>query len=203
MLIHLEYSKSFIGTPLYSDVEKMSTLKRSAMADGLLLKTVRQSPGLSLYELHNRLKWSIGKVDGSKDRLLASRKIAVTELNRNGRHVSLIYAKMPKPVSDISVPKTMLHPSNPAWTHESTFYALDSTNIGVSGERFPDWERFALFKARTKPICARNRVHLKIPKQFAVFYDLEHKHFTSTVAENRFLITIDGDIIARIPEKSH
>jgi hypothetical protein len=179
-------------------MSKMS--KRSAMADTLLLKAIQESPGLSLYELHNRLGWSIGKVDGSKDRLLASRRIAVTELNRNGRHVNLVYPRSKEAHSTVSVPKTLLHMSNPTWTHESIFYALDSANIGVTGKPFPEWEKYARFKAKVKPVSLKNKLILKIPKQFSLFYDLERKHYTPSVFDNRVLITIDGDIVTKLPE---
>jgi len=173
--------------------------RRSPSVDRVLLRAVKESPGLSLYELHKRLKWSIGRVDGSKNRLLASKKIIITEIDRNGRHVTLVHPRPKTPQTDITVPKALLHMPNPAWNHQAIFYALDNLSIGITGERFLEWERAASFKERVKPHIKKGSIVLKVPQRFIKFYSLENKHVTKSVADNRVLLTVDGNIVKELP----
>lgn len=58
-----------------------------------LLEVVRESPGLSLYELAGVLKWTIGRVHGTAKRLLNSKRIYIRPIVRNGRRANLVYPR--------------------------------------------------------------------------------------------------------------
>lgn len=202
MISVLEYSTTFYEpVEVFTLIEMRITMpnRRSPTVDRALLEMIKAAPGLSLYELHNRLKWSIGRVDGSKNRLLASKKIIVTEIDRNGRHVALVYPRPRNPQNSVTIPKSLLHMSNPAWKHQAIFYALDSLSIGITGERYPEWEKGARFKEKIKPHYRKGNISLKIPQTFVEFYGLENKHVTKSVADNHVLLTIDGNIVKELP----
>ncbi len=173
--------------------------KRSPSVDRALLETIQKYPGLSLYELHKRLRWSIGRVDGSKNRLLLSKKIIVTEINRNGRRVALVYPKPRTTQDSVTIPKSLLHVSNPAWKRQAIFYALDSLSIGITGERFPEWEKVARFKEKVRPHSQNGNIRVDIPQPFVEFYGLKNKHLTKSLADSHVLLTIDGNIVKELP----
>jgi hypothetical protein len=50
---------------------------RAKVTDALIEGIVRDSPGLSLYQLKRRTKWNVGKVDGSVRRLLNAGKVFI------------------------------------------------------------------------------------------------------------------------------
>ena len=206
MMNVLEYSKTFyksLRVLAFINMSIKKTIKmpnrRSPAVDRELLEMIKAAPGLSLYELHNRLKWSIGRVDGSKNRLLASKKIIVTEIDRNGRHVALVYPRSRNSQNSVTIPKSFLRMSNPAWKHQAIFYALDNLSIGITGEQFLEWENAARFKEKVKPQSQKGNIHLRIPQDFVKFYGLENKHITKSVADNRVLLTVDGNIVRERP----
>lgn len=170
-------------------------MRPSMRADALLLQTIRKSPGLSLYELRKLTKWSNGKVDGSLRRLLNSKKILVSAIDRNGRRVNLVYPRSKKPRTTIEIPKSLLQIGNPIWKDTAFLYALDALSIGVTGERFPEWETVASFKAKINLMRKKNHLALTIPKKFVNFYHLNDKQLTKTIADNNLLLTINGSII--------
>jgi hypothetical protein len=165
--------------------------------DRLLLRTIRESPGLSLYELRKLLKWSNGKVDGSLRRLLHAKKIVITAIARNGRSVQLVYPKHKMSNNLIEIPASLITVGNPAWKDSAYFYALDNLSFGVTRKPFRDWENAAGFKAKVRPVSERNRLILIVPKKFEEFYHLSDKHLTKTVADNNVLVTITGTVIER------
>jgi hypothetical protein len=97
-------------------------------------RLVRESPGLSLYQIAKRTKWRIGKVDGSVRRLVNAKRVFLVGDERNGRKVSLVFPSRLKPVLTITVPSGLLKGGNPTWLNEANVYALDNHTIGITGE---------------------------------------------------------------------
>jgi len=161
----------------------------------MLLTTIRKEPGLSLYELGQVMRWSNGKVDGSLRRLLNERKIVINAIERNGRPVHLAYPKQRLPYNIVEIPKSLLNLGNPTWKDVAFFYALDNLSLGITGKRFPDWERVSSFSGKAKLLNKKDRFVVTIPEKFANFYRLSEKHLTKSIADNNVLLTIDGTII--------
>lgn len=164
--------------------------------DQALLHVVRRYPGLSQYELANKLKWSIGRVDGAARRLLNSKEVYIRVLERNGRRVNLIYPKGERPRDVIEIPESLLETANPTWEEEAFIYALDHVTIGISGREIPDWSEIACFSSRV-PLRRGDgdKVSLTIPEKFVHFYNLEKKHRVVFLNGNNVLVTVSGDII--------
>lgn len=168
--------------------------------DQILLKVIRDYPGLSQYELGKKIKWTIGRVDGAVRRLLNSKEVYVTVIERNGRRVNLVYPKDQKPSDVIEVRESLLKTTNPStrslWQEEAFIYALDNVTIGISGCEIPDWSEAACFNSRI-PIERSDdgKVSLRIPERFVNFYNLERKHRVAFLNGNNILVTVSGDII--------
>ena len=168
--------------------------------DQVLLEVVRNYPGLSQYELCKKLKWTVGRVDGTVRRLLNSKEVYVTVIERNGRRVNLAYPKDQKPSNMIEIPESLLKTANPSartvWQEEAFIYALDNVTIGISGCEIPEWSEIACFNS--KVLIRRgdnNKVFLRIPEKFVNFYNLEKKHRVVFLNGNNILVTVSGDII--------
>lgn len=165
--------------------------------DDMLLQVIRQNPGLSMYELAKLLKWSIGKTDGSVRRLTNSNKVQICSIERNGRRVTLVYPKSRKSFDEtVEVPKKLLTIGNPLWKDNGYVYALDDTNIGITGKPFSQWQNNASFREKVKLVDKKDHFALKIPQRFVAFYHLQDKHLTKTVNGNRLILTIDGRLIS-------
>jgi len=169
--------------------------KRGKESDETVLDIIKNSPGLSQYELASKLKWSSGHVDGSIRRLLKANKIFIRIIERNGRRVNLVYPEEKKPSNLIEVPSELLEVSNPSWSDQAFFYALDSSTIGVSGYETPEWGEISCF-TRNVPITRDNEKYvLNIPEEFWRFYNLDRKHRVVSINGNNILITVSGDIV--------
>lgn len=178
--------------------EKMKEIKRNVRgkeSDEILLETIKQYPGLSQYELGKKLKWNAGRVDGSIRRLLNEGKILIRVLERNGRHVNLVYPKEQKPLDVIEIPTELLKTGNPLWNDYAFMYALDSSTIGISGREMPEWEEISCFLEKIPIQTAEGKMALKIPEKFSRFYNMERKHRVVSINGNNILITISGNLV--------
>ncbi len=179
------------------EASKSTKTRKGRKSERTLLETVQQYPGLSLYELSQKSKWSIGQVDGTVRRLLNSKEVVIEVVNRNGRRVNLVYPRNRKPSSIVEVPEDLLEVGNPVWREEAFLYALDSTTIGISGREVSEWDEISCFGARTPLGEDEGKVSLTIPDKFVKFYHLDEKHRTVTINGNNILVTVSGDIIER------
>jgi hypothetical protein len=169
--------------------------KRGLKSDNALLAMIKEYPGLSQYELAKKLKWQSGKIDGSIRRILNQKKIIIKILERNGRHVNLVYPEDLKPANTVEVPTKLLHVGNPTWLNTAFVYALDSSTIGISGHAMPDWEQISCFMEEIPIERNAGKFVLKIPEKIKKFYDLERKHRVVSINGNDILITVAGSIV--------
>lgn len=172
---------------------------RSVAVDESLMRTVRHAPGLSLYELAKLLHWTNGKVDGSLRRLINSKRVLVNAVERDGRRVNLVYPRSTRPHDVVEIPVSLLKLANPVWKDDAFIYALDSTTVGITGTRNPEWEKLACFAEEVKLNPEGKRFLVKLPRQFMDFYHLESKHVTKTINSNNVLLTIDGQLVTSKP----
>jgi hypothetical protein len=176
-------------------MQELARNKRGLESDTLLLKTIQDYPGLSQYELTQKLRWHSGRVDGAIRRLVNEKLIVIKGLERNGRTVNLIYPKDTKPPDIIEVPTNLLQFENGEWLNCAFVYALDSTTIGIAGQEIAEWSEISCFSEEI-PIKKENgKIIMQIPFKLARFYKIGRKHRTVSVGGNTVLITISGNIV--------
>jgi len=168
---------------------------RGEESDRILLDTIEKHPGLSQYELARKLEWNAGRVDGSIRRLLNAKRIFIRVLERNGRRVNLAYPREQKPLDVIEVPAELLRRGNPLWSENAFVYALDSSTIGISGRKMPEWKETSCFSERTPIKETDGKISIQLPEKLWRFYNLERKHRTVTINGDNLLITVSGDIV--------
>lgn len=164
------------------------------MTNEELSQLIEKEPGLSKYEIKKKLRWSMGKTDGAIRRLLASKKIFIRKIERDGRRVSLIFPIDMMPTNIVTLPKTELEIENPIWTDKAFMYALDSETIGVTGEEYEKWDD-ARFRNEISIKDDGAEISFGFPQDFMEFYNLEEKHYSVSIVSNRVLISITGRII--------
>ena len=169
--------------------------KRGRVSDDILLSKISEYPGLSQYELAKKLKWPSGRIDGSTRRLVNEKKIVIKILERNGRHVNLIYPKDDKPSDCVELPAKLLHVGNPTWLNSAFVYALDSSTIGISGHEMPEWAEISCFQEETPLRREAEKVLIQIPEKMKRFYDWDRKLRVLSVNGNNILVTISGNLV--------
>ena len=169
--------------------------RRGKESDEILLETIKKYPGLSQYELGKKLRWPSGHVDGSIRRLLKANEIFIRVLERNGRHVNLIYPKDQKPSNIIEVPIDLLRTGNTIWNESAFVYALDSSTIGISGEQMTEWEEISCFSEKIPIRKSGETAVLQIPEKIVRFYNMERRHRVVSVNGNTILVTVSGEIV--------
>jgi hypothetical protein len=169
-------------------------MKKSKRTDGRILQTVKKSPGLSLYQLSRRLRWSLGKVDGSVSRLVNARRLFVVVGDQNGRRQNQVFPNEYRPTVKISVPTDFLRVDNPTWLDSAFVYGLDNNTIGVAGKPLEDWKEVAKIFAKASIRRTKEHVTFTIPKDFVNFYQLERRFFTKAVSGNNILISVGAPI---------
>jgi len=168
-------------------------LRSGNESNQVLLRTVREHPGLSMYELSRGIGWKIGRVDGCVRRLLNAKRIRVEAVERNGRRTNLVFPRSKKDPSLIEVPARL--PGNPHFLNKAFLYALDNITIGISGKTNSEWENEASFMEKTDLRRNRAKVSLNLPERFIRFYHLNEKHKVVTLNGDNILVTISGDIV--------
>jgi hypothetical protein len=169
--------------------------KRGKESDKMLLQIIENYPGLSQYELAKKLGWPSGRIDGSIRRLLNANEIFIRVLERNGRHVNLVYPKDQKPSNIIEVPIDLLRTGNPIWNESAFVYALDSSTIGISGEEMPEWEEISCFSEKIPIRKGAETAVLQLPEKIVRFYNMERRHRVVSVNGNTILVTVSGEIV--------
>lgn len=164
-------------------------------SEQVLLEVIRSYPGLSLYEIAKKVGWNTGRVDGAVRRLLSSREVFVAVVDRNGRKVNLVYPIDQKPSNVIEIPSSFLETENPSWHENACVHSLDSSTIGVSGGELPEWKEISCFSSEVPIERVDGKISIRIPDDFARFYDLEKKHRVVSINGNNILVTISGDIL--------
>ncbi len=176
-------------------MKKPGRNKRGLESDEILLEIIKALPGLSQYELAQKLKWPSGRIDGSVRRLLKGKKVFIRILERNGRRVNLVYPADLKPEDRIEVPAKLLHVGNPTWFNSAFVYGLDSSTIGVSGHAMPEWAEISCFAEEIPITRDAEKVVVQIPERIKRFYNFEQKHRVVSVNGNNLLITISGNVV--------
>jgi len=169
--------------------------RKGKESDEMLLEIIKKYPGLSQYELAKKLEWPSGHIDGSIRRLLNANEIFIRVLERNGRHVNLVYPKDQKPSNIIEVPIDLLRTGNPIWNESAFVYALDSSTIGISGEEMPEWEEISCFSEKIPIRKSAETAVLQIPEKIVRFYNMERRHRIVSVNGNTILVTVSGEIV--------
>jgi len=186
----LEYSKNLYICNLYC-----FHVDRYERSDDTLLAKIKEYSGLSQYELAKKLKWPSGRVDGSVRRLVNEKKVVIKILERNGRHVNLVYPKDDEASDGVKVPAKLLRVENPTWLNSAFVYALDSSTIGISGHEMPEWAEISCFQEETPISREAENVLIQIPERTRRFYDLKRKHKVLSVNGNNILVTISGNLV--------
>jgi len=176
-------------------IKELKRNKRGLDSDQTLLELISGLHGLSQYEIGKKLKWPSGRVDGAIRRLLNEDRVFIKILERNGRHVNLVYPKEDKPSDTVEVPAKLLHVSNPTWLDSAFVYALDSTTVGISGHEMPEWKETSCFTEKIPIGKETGKLVFQIPERIKRFYNWERKHRVVSVNGNNILITISGNII--------
>jgi hypothetical protein len=177
-------------------------MKKSKRTDARIERLVGKSPGLSLYQLSRRTRWSLGKVDGAVSRLVNAKNFFVVIDEQNGRRQSQVFPIEYRPTSEISIPTKLLQLGNPTWLDHAFVYALDKNSIGVTGKRLRDWDEVAMFSKRIPMKLTKDHVAFKIPQEFVNFYQLNTRFFTKSVSANHVLISVGSPIQERRPYPS-
>jgi hypothetical protein len=177
-------------------------MKKSKLANARIERLVNKSPGLSLYQLSRRTRWSLGKVDGAVSRLVNAKTLFVVVGEQNGRKQSQVFPAEYRPTAKISVPIGLLQSSNPTWLDQAFVYALDNNTIGVTGESLSEWEKIAKFAAKIPITRIKEHITFTIPHEFISFYQLETRFFTKAVSANNVLISVGAPIQERRPYPS-
>ena len=176
-------------------MKEFKSNRRGKESDKTLLEAIRNSPGLSQYELAKKLQSSSGLIDGSIRRLLKKNDIFIRVLERKGRRVNLVYPKEQKPSDLIKVPMELLKAVNPLWDRNAFAYALDSSTIGISGKEMPEWSEISCFQEKLTVRRVDGKLVLQIPETFKRFYGLERRHRVISVNGNNLLVTVSGEIV--------
>jgi len=174
----------------------------SKLTDAKVQRTVAKSPGLSLYQLSRRTRWSLGKVDGAVSRLVNAKKLFIVVGEHNGRKQSQVFPIEYRPTTKVSVPSHLLQVGNPAWRDFAYVYALDNTTIGIAGRPLPEWDKNASFAEKTPTALTKDHVDFEIPEKFVSFYQLATHFFTKAVSANNVLINVGAAIQEERPYPS-
>ncbi len=176
---------------------KLEGNRRGRESDKTLLQVINDYPGLSQYELARKLRWHSGRVDSAVRRLLKSNKVFLMIVERNGRRVNLVHPEEQRLSNLIEVPSNLLELSNPVWTDQAFFYALDNTTIGISGSKIEEWKEISQFHEQIPLQKTGSKIILQIPETFWKFYHLDKKHRVVSINGNNLLVTVAGDIVEK------
>ncbi len=184
---------------------KLNVSKRTAAAtaarveagsetDATILEKIRENPGLSTYQLAKILGSTIGKIDGSIDRLLTRGEVEERPVLRGGRLMKQVYPKGFVRKQERSVKLDGEFPQFGDKKNKVFIYALDRVTLGISASKLEDWKDKSLVNEEVELEKRRDETVVKIPSKLADFYLWENSSSDLTAVGDRILLTVRTEL---------
>ncbi len=160
-----------------------------------LLRLVKDSPGLSAYDVSLKIGKPASTVHSAIKRMTSRGELVTKSILRKTGKITLLY---PKDYSFpdntlVAIPREVVHLDNPSWLN-AFIYALNSESIGISGDRVPEWESNCLWKEQATVNRERKELLVKLPEKIVNFYQIQKKEMLQVFLENKTLLTIIGTV---------
>lgn len=169
--------------------------KRGKKTDKKLLVFVSAHAGLTVRQIGKQLSWSIGRADGSVNRLAKLGKVKIQHSLRRGILVKKVFARTHRPVPHdlIEIPRKIIADKN--WKKSAKLYALSRSTIGISPIRREEWEKKALSIEEIEIDTKRKNFQIRIPERLSEFYELENSETSLSAMDDLALLTIESTLL--------
>lgn len=173
--------------------------KKGQITDSIVLREIMEKPGMTVSEIAEKLHWSNGRTDGSINRLILTKKIAVKHYLQRGtlkkRAYPENYKATPKNVVDLPV-KII---DQKLWNKSAFVYALSRSTLGFAPKEIEEWNKKALFKDHISFQKNRDNIHIKIPENLETFYQLENSDMSLSTIGSLALVTVESVLPVSLP----
>jgi hypothetical protein len=170
-------------------------LQLGTSTDMRVLEAIRESPGISMYNIAKALQFAPGRVDGSVNRLQNRNEIDTQYTLRDGRIVKELYPKgfVQESKPEVKIDTDLLD-SPDDWKEKAFVYALDRMTIGISPFESHEWNPKAFAKEIVDVNKSSDSVLVKIPQRLAEFYVWNNSDSEVSVVGNDVLVTLKTTI---------
>jgi len=176
--------------------QRLGVIARQKVAHDLekrLLVFIKESPGLSVYDLSKKARRDPSTIHSAVKRLDADKNVTTRTILRKEGKIKRVYPLNFKfeDSCEITLPKDVVHVENPTW-QQAYVYPLSAESIGISGEPVPDWQE------RANPIVQKaererdGSIRVRLPDKICDFYELSKKETLLAYINNKALLTITG-----------
>jgi predicted transcriptional regulator len=164
-------------------------------SDRILLDKVRESPGLTIYELSKELEWSKGRVQGSVNRLVEQKVLRKKKIVLNDRILTKILPEEYKEpeVGVVEINYKIVEPQ--LWKTNAFAGAMDRVLIKIVPEEMVDVITEKAFFYEKIPVEHRtDTITFKLPQSLRDFYRLDHSVLgvSTNIKGDTVFLTIEG-----------
>ena len=184
----MQRNKKLAGAPI-------AMHKKGIRTDKIVLEFVRKNPRLTVRQIAKQLNWSIGRADGSINRLVKAGKIKVEHSLRRGVLIKKVFGikYRPKPNDLVEIPRNMI--DEKLWNKTVKVYALSRSTIGISSLKRGDWEEKSLATEQIKIEEGLKKFRFKLPERLSEFYELENSETSLSAMNDLALLTVESTIL--------
>ena len=160
-----------------------------------VLSLVTESPGLSAYEVSQKLAKPPATVHSAIKRMTGKRELLTRTVLRKRGRITLLYPYNYSFHDNtlVEIPRGVVRMGNPSWLN-AFIYALNNESIGISGEPVPEWESTCLLKEETRVTQGQEELQVKLPEKIANFYQIQKKEVMQVFLNNKTLLTMIGTL---------
>lgn len=169
--------------------------RRGRRTDKIVLEFVRRNSGLTIRQIAKELNFSIGRVDGSINRLLKAGKVRVEHSLRRGILIKKVFGirYRPKPKDLVEIPMDII--DEELWEKTIKVYALSRSTIGISSLEREEWDKRSLAKEEIKIKKEHKKFKFRLPKKLSEFYELENSETSLSALNDLALLTVESTIL--------
>ena len=174
---------------------------RGEATDAEAMAAIAGSPGITVYRLAKRLKWSVGRAGACIDRLRAQGKIRTRRVSRNGKLAKEAFPAgyAEKPYDIVEVPEGLVDAEE--WKETAAVYALSRASIAIAPSPVKGWDRDALMSCNAPVTREGGLLRVRLPQELCRFYMLPNSE-TSLMASNGSVILTVEATVAEVDESN-
>lgn len=190
--------KGAVRASMHTPAYKLAVEARKEVALALekkLLRLVKESPGLSAYDVSLKMRKPPSTVHSAIKRMTRKGELVTRNILRKTGKITLLYPEgysFPDNTL-VEIPREVVDVGNPSWL-DAFIYALNSESIGISGESVPEWESNCLWTEKAKVDRERKELSVRLPEKIANFYQIQKKEMMQVFLNNKTLLTVIGTV---------
>ncbi len=168
---------------------------RGEETDSRVLEFIVNNSDCTIKKISTSLDMTLGRVDGSVNRLKEADLIDIQYYRRNNILIkkAVPVGESKKPFDEVTFPLSLLDVS--LWKDKAYACALSRSSIRISPKIKDEWRHECAFFSEIRVEKRKDNLNFKFNDEFVSFYELPNSELDMSGYKDEILVTVDSTII--------